>query len=95
MKEKEINILNQKDSIEKINDIEIFGNTDSFKLMCKASSKEQGWMKSTKICNVPNGCIMQVSTQQKNQDGSYSLSEAVTFIPQCKINEENIIELIK
>lgn len=66
-------------------DIEVYGNGDMFKLLCKASSKEEGWMKSTKAMEVPGGCVVQVTTQQRNPDGSYSVAEAVTFVPGVEI----------
>lgn len=88
MNEKTLNVTNVQEAKKKINDIEVFGNGDTFSLLCKASSKKQGWMKSTKVCNVENGCIVQCSTQQKNPDGSYSLAEAITFVPNCKIDKE-------
>jgi hypothetical protein len=31
------------------------------------------------------GCIVQVTTQQKNQDESYALAEAITFVPGVRI----------
>lgn len=31
------------------------------------------------------GCVVQVTTQQRNPDGSYSLSDTVTFVPNSKI----------
>ena len=47
-----------------IKDIEIVGNGDMFKLLCKASSKEEGWMKSTKAMEIKGvGCLVQVTTQ--------------------------------
>lgn len=46
-------------------DIQIVGDGNMFQLLCKASSKEEGWMKSTKACEIPGvGCIVQVTTQQ-------------------------------
>lgn len=35
---------------DNVKDIEISGKRDIFKLLCKASSKAEGWMKSTKLC---------------------------------------------
>ena len=36
------------------------------------------------------GCIVQVTTQQRNPDGSYAVSEALTFVPGVKIvDDEN------
>jgi hypothetical protein len=32
------------------------------------------------------GCVVQVTTQQRNPDGSYSLTDAVTFVPNAKID---------
>ena len=69
-------------------DVKVFGNGDMFQLLCKASSSSEGWMKSTKACEVPGGCIVQVTTQQKNSDGSYSVAEAVTFVPGVQIAED-------
>lgn len=79
--EKTLDISNVKGAKENISDIKVFGDGDTFKLLCKASSQEQGWMKSTKVCNVAGGCIVQVTTQQRNPDGSYAVAEALTFVP--------------
>ena len=67
-------------------DIKVVGNGDTFKLLCKASSQAEGWMKSTKAMEIRGlGCVVQVTTQQKNSDGSYSIAEAITFVPGCTI----------
>lgn len=79
--EKTLDNVNIEDAKQKVSDIKVFGNGDTFALLCKASSVDQGWMKSTKVCNLENGCIVQVTTQQKNLDGSYSLAEALAFVP--------------
>lgn len=81
-------ITNVQEAREKITDLEVFGDGDTFALLCKASSEEQGWMKSTKVCNVPSGCIVQVTTQQKNPDGSYTVAEALTFVPGVMIDKD-------
>lgn len=86
MKEKQFDISEVKAAKDNINDLKVYGNGDTFKLLCKASSNEEGWMKSTKVCNVFNGCIVQVTTQQKNPDGSYSVAEALTYVPNNRIN---------
>ena len=64
-----------------VKDIVVFGNGDTFKLLCKASSQEEGWMKSTKVCELEMGCIVQVTTQQRGIDGTYAVAEAVCFVP--------------
>lgn len=72
-----------------VKDITVFGDGDMFKLLCKASSEEQGWMKSTKAMEVKGiGCVVQVTTQQRNIDGTYSLAEALTFVPGAKIVDD-------
>lgn len=68
-------------------DIVKYGDADMFQLLCKASSKKEGWMKSTKAMEIPNvGCIVQVTTQQGD-----NVAEAVTFVPGVVIvgNAEN------
>ena len=74
-----------------VKDIKIFGNGDLFKLLSKASSENEGWMKSTKAMQIERvGCLVQVTTQQRNQDGSYAVAEALTFVPDTVIiHDEN------
>jgi hypothetical protein len=45
-------------------------------------------MKSTKAMQVPNGCVVQVTTQQRNPDGSYALAEALTFVPGVRVTDD-------
>lgn len=64
-----------------VSDLVIFGEGDEWKLLSKASSKKEGWMKSTKAMAIPGvGCLVQVTTQQGNQ-----IAEAVTFVPGVRI----------
>lgn len=66
-----------------VSDLIVYGNGDTFKLICKASSKAEGWMKSTKAMEIEGcGCIVQVTTQQGD-----NVSEALTFVPLVKIEE--------
>jgi hypothetical protein len=59
----------------------VFGDGDLFKLISKASSKNEGWMKSTKAMQIDDvGCVIQVTTQQAD-----NVSEALTFVPATKI----------
>ena len=64
-----------------VKDIKVVGNGDMFQLLCKASSENEGWMKSTKAMALGNGCLVQVTTQQRNPDGSYAIAEALAFVP--------------
>jgi len=72
---------------ENVKDIVIFGD-DLFKLMAKASSEAEGWMKSTKGMDTGKGCVIQVTTQQRNQDGSYSIAEALTYVQGVTLVEQ-------
>lgn len=69
-------------------DIQVVGNGDSFRLLFKASSKSEGWMKSTKAMQVNGGCVIQVTTQQQNLDGSYAIAEALTYVPGVEIGDD-------
>ncbi|WP_246469589.1 hypothetical protein [Cohnella nanjingensis] len=86
MEERDLAISEERGAKANIQDLVVYGNTDSFALLCKASSQAQGFMKSTKVCNVEDGCIVQVTTQQKNPDGSYAVAEALTYVPRVHID---------
>ena len=73
---------------QNVKDIKIVGNGDTFQLICKASSKKEGWMKSTKAMAVGHGAVVQVTTQQTNPDGSYSVAEAITYVPNVTIRDD-------
>lgn len=85
MSEKTLNNKSIKDVKKRVRDVEVFGDGDTFILISKAGSKKEGWMKSTRFMNTGNGGVVQVTTQQKNKDGSYSIAEAVTFVPEVAI----------
>lgn len=70
-----------------VSDLKVVGNGDLFRLINKAYSEREGWMKSTKAMETPHGCLVQVTTQQRNPDGSYALAEALSFVPDCQISE--------
>ena len=68
---------------ENVKDIIFWGDGDAWKLIGKASSKSEGWMKSTKAYQLGNGCLIQVTTQQGD-----NVAEAITFAPEAYIIEE-------
>jgi len=70
-----------------VKDIEFWGDGDTFKLISKASTQNEGWMKSTKAMDYGTGVVLQVTTQQRNPDGSYSVAEAITNVPGVSIEE--------
>ena len=77
---KTLNVTNSKDLGSKISDVETYGDPDSWVLICKASSKSQGWMKSTKAMDLGGACLVQVTTQQGD-----NVAESVTYVPDIEI----------
>lgn len=73
---KTIDIENVEDLKSKVSDVKVFGNTDIFRLVSKASSEKEEWMKSTKIMNLPKGMLVQVTTQQ-----GVNVAEALQYVP--------------
>lgn len=66
-----------------VKDIQFWGDGDSFKLISKAYSEKEGWMKSTKALHIGGvGCLVQVSTQQGD-----NVAEALVFVPGATIQE--------
>jgi hypothetical protein len=83
--EKSLDVISVADAQQgKVSDIKVVGNGDTFRLLCKASSKDQGWMKSAKAAEIEGvGCIVQVTTQQGE-----NVAEALTFVPGVKIADD-------
>ena len=68
-------------------DIEFIGDGNLFQLLCKASSQSEGWTKSVKAMETHNGCIVQVSTQQRS-NGGFVVAEALVFVPNVRIDDD-------
>ena len=81
MLKKPLDVSNMEEAKEKVSDIKVTGDPGAWICICKASSEKQGWMKSTKAMPLCTGSLIQVTTQQTNWDGSYALSESLTFVP--------------
>lgn len=89
MKDKTLHNSDVSGAKQNVPDLEVFGDGDMWKLLCKASSQAEGWMKSTKAMEIEHlGVIIQVTTQQRNPDGSYAISESVTSV----ISDLKIVE---
>lgn len=66
-----------------VSDLIVYGNGDTFKLICKASSKAEGWLKSTKAMQIDGiGVLVQVTTQQGD-----NVAEALEFVPGVVIKD--------
>jgi hypothetical protein len=68
------------DAKKATSDIKTFGNGDMWKLLGKASSESEGWMKSTKAMPAGSGVLVQVSTQQGE-----NVAEALAFVPHAAL----------
>jgi len=80
---KTLNNTTAKQAKAQVRDIEFWGSGDLFKLLSKASSQKEKWMKSTKAMEIEGvGCVVQVTTQQ-----GVNVAEALTFVPGVKIEE--------
>ena len=88
MTEKTLHNTDFSGAEKNVPDIQKFGNPDAWQLICKASSEAEGWMKSTKAMQVAGGVLVQVTTQQRNPDGSYAVAEAIAYAPFVEIREE-------
>lgn len=82
---KDLTVTSIADAKIKVPDIQVVGNGDAWQLLSKASSKEGGWMKSTKAMEIKGyGVVLQVSTQQGN-----NVAEALVTIPNVKIADDD------
>lgn len=87
---KTLSVTNVAEAKVKVPDIKVVGDGDTFKVLCNASSESEGWMKSTKYLEIQgNGVVVNISTQQRNPDGSYSLAEAAVYCPGVKVSHES------
>lgn len=66
-------------------DLKLYGNPDNLKLLFKASTNT--WSNSTKALETHNGCLIQVTNEQKQANGSWIAAEALTFIPDVVIKD--------
>ena len=82
--EKVLDAVDVADVTAKVTDVVVVGNGDTFRLLCKASSKSQGWMKSAKAMEIPGwGCLVQVTTQQGDH-----VAEALCPVPGVRIVDD-------
>lgn len=73
------------DQVKKqVSDVKGVGDGNLFRLLCKASSKTECWMKSSKAMEIDGvGCVVQVTTQQGE-----NIAESVCFVPGVKIEDD-------
>ena len=78
-KEKTLDARNEADARVKVPDLRVSGDPDRWELLVKASSKSQGWERSTKVMFLAQGAVVAVSTQHGSD-----VAEALVFIPEAR-----------
>ena len=79
-------ILNTADAVDLIPDLQVFGNPDMLKLLCKTSSEERGFSKSLKGLEVRGIGVVLISITE--HDGQ--VAESMGLIPRaCVIDVKN------
>lgn len=68
-------------------DDRVYGDPDHFIVLFKVISSSL--KKSTKAMQLDNGCIIQVTTERKSPEGTWSVAEAISFIPNAKIVKDD------
>ena len=69
-------------------DINITGNPGAWVCLCKASSKQDGWMKSTKGLEVPSGVVLQTTTEFRNDVNEVTAcTDALVFVPNVSLKD--------
>jgi hypothetical protein len=85
MKDRTLDNTDKRSTEANVSDVKTAGDPYAWKLICKASSEAEGWMRSTKALQVEGGgCLVQVSTLQRDVDGYNSVAEALTYVPWVK-----------
>lgn len=74
------------DSISKADSIkkgwEVTGDTDQWRLLCKAVNHDTGEYHSTKALDLTDGgCLVQCDSRVAMPDGSYAFSRTTTYAP--------------
>jgi hypothetical protein len=59
--------------------IKVLGDPDQLKVLFKVQG--DGWQKSTKALPVPGGCVLQMTTERRGMNGSWTTAEAIEFVP--------------
>ena len=78
--------------VPKANEVEVvaintskIGDPSLWLTICKVKDAANGSVKETKAMTAGTGCLVQVSSSQRNKDGTYQIAEAVTYVPNVTI----------
>ena len=82
MDKKTLHNTNVQDLRQNVPDVALQGEPEAWELVSKASSDQQGWMKSTKRMKVEGGYLYQVTSEHQNHEGeTIACAEALAFVP--------------
>ena len=77
--------ISQNTTKEKVNDVEVSGNTDLFICISKSSSISGNWEKSTNVMEIKEiGCVVKVYTRYGE-----NISEGITFVPDTMLQQDS------
>ena len=65
-------------------DVEKIGRDGLFQLICRTSSKKEGWSKTTRAMTIRSGCLIQVSTTNNG-----NMAESLVYIPNVTIQKDD------
>ena len=89
MEEKSLRNTNVEDVRRTTSDVVVVGDGDLWLLLSKASSEIQGWMKSCKAMQIEGvGCVVQTTSERRNPDGSWSVSDTQCFVPGVRVSDD-------
>ncbi len=92
-----LNASKEDDARRLIEDLGTVGDPFKWRLVCKAYSKIEGWMKSTKAMDIPGaGVIVQVTTRETEAARGLAVAEALTFVPNTFLmeKEDGTVEIL-
>lgn len=61
--------------------VEIVGDKDAWKVIQHVLFKKKGYIQTTSAMVFSHGHLVRTNTRQLNPDGTFSLSEALCFVP--------------
>ena len=69
-------------------DVKFWGDPELFKLISRSSSISEGWVRMVKAMQAGPNVMILTSTQQRNPDGTYVVSEALSLAYNGEIVEK-------
>tara|TARA_S200002703_G_scaffold4693_2_gene5809 strand:+ start:2774 stop:3106 length:333 start_codon:yes stop_codon:yes gene_type:complete len=68
--------------------IDTIGDTDMFEVLNSFRDPNEGFERALLAKQVRGGCLVAVTTRQRNPDGSHAVSDALAFVPNVTIGPD-------